>query len=213
MRFAREHGIDASGFEEGWAAGAGRSAGVPILRSSELDDRAGGYDFITAIEVLEHVPNPIDVLLRIRKLLKPGGIVFITTGNARPWRRKLLSWDYAQCPDVHISFYEPDTLARCMTLTGFHPKESRSLASWSDIIKYKVLKTLRIRNRSYFIDVLPWGVITRLVDARYGVSRQPYGVAIEDSQNKPEGNAPPFRCVREGVHKRAHPRSRHGEAT
>jgi hypothetical protein len=117
-------------------------------------------------------------------------------------RRKLLSWDYAQCPDVHISFYEPDTLARCMTLTGFHPKESRSLASWSDIIKYKVLKTLRIRNRSYFIDVLPWGVITRLVDARYGVSRQPYGVAIEDSQNKPGGNAPPSAASRR-VHTRS----------
>ena len=182
VKFAIETGLDATGFEEGWGAGIGRLAGVPILRSSELEDYAGSFDFISAIEVLEHVPKPIDVLRHMRKLLRPGGVLFITTGNAQPWRQKLLSWNYAKCPDVHISFYEPDTLARCMTLTGFHPKESRSLASWSDIIKFKVLKTLRIKNKNSFIDIFPWGVVARLVDARYGVSKQPYGVAIDDDE-------------------------------
>lgn len=180
VRYAIESDIDATGFEEGWAADMGRLSGIPILRSSELEDYAGSFDFISAIEVFEHIPKPVDALLQIRKLLKPGGILFITTGNAQPWRQKFLDWSYTKCPDVHISFYEPETLARCMRMAGFQPKEFRSLNGFVDIIKFKVLKTLRIKNQSTLIDALPWGLIARLVDARHKVSRQPYGIAIED---------------------------------
>jgi len=180
VRYAINAGIDATGFEEGWASDLGRSFDVPILHSSELDNYAGSFDFISAIEVLEHIPRPLDALLKMRKLLKEGGILFITTGNARPWRCKLLDWGYTKCPDVHVSFYEPDTLARCMTMAGFLPQELRSLNGFVDIIKYKVCKTLRIKNQSKLIDILPWFFIGKCVDARYKVSKQPYGIAIDD---------------------------------
>jgi SAM-dependent methyltransferase len=180
VKYAIDAGIDATGFEEGWAADMGRLSGIPILCQSELDNYAGSFDFISAIEVLEHIPRPVEALLQIRKLLKPGGILFITTGNAQPWRQKLLDWGYTKCPDVHVSFYEPETLARCMKMTGFQSKEFRSLNGFVDIIKFKVLKTLRIKNQSKLIDALPWGLIAKLVDARHKVSKQPYGIAIED---------------------------------
>ena len=180
VRFAIENGIDATGFEEGWAANMGILSGTPILRTNEIEVYAESFDFISAIEVLEHISRPVDALLQIRKLLKPGGILFLTTGNAKPWRQKFLSWDYMKCPDVHVSFYEPDTLARCMRSTGFCPKEFTSLNGFVDIIKFKVLKMFRVKNKSKLIDLLPWGVISRLVEARYKVTKQPYGVAIED---------------------------------
>lgn len=37
------------------------------------------YDCITAIEVLEHVSNPVDAMRKIYKALKSGGYVFVTT--------------------------------------------------------------------------------------------------------------------------------------
>ena len=37
------------------------------------------YDCITAIEVLEHVSNPVDTMRKIYKALKSGGYVFVTT--------------------------------------------------------------------------------------------------------------------------------------
>jgi len=180
VKFAIEKGIDATGFEDGWGGDMGRLSGVPVLSSNELSDYVGSFDFISAIEVLEHIPKPIEALLQMRKLLKPGGILFITTGNAQPWRQKLLDWGYTKCPDVHISFYEPETLARCMKMTGFQSKEFGSLNGFVDIIKFKVLKTLHIKNQSKLIDALPWGLIARLVDTRYKVSKQPYGIAIDD---------------------------------
>jgi SAM-dependent methyltransferase len=178
VNYARERGIDAIGFDDGWVADMGRSSGTPILCSSELKDYADGFDFISAIEVLEHVPKPVDTLLQIRRLLKPGGILFITTGNAKPWRKKLLDWGYTKCPDVHISFYEPETLEKCLRMAGFQPKEALSFNGFVEIIKFKVLKAFRVKNMNIMIDMLPWNLVSRVVDSRHKVSKQPYGVAI-----------------------------------
>jgi 2-polyprenyl-3-methyl-5-hydroxy-6-metoxy-1,4-benzoquinol methylase len=39
------------------------------------------FDFVTAVEVIEHLESPIDFLRTIRSLLKPDGIAVITTPN------------------------------------------------------------------------------------------------------------------------------------
>lgn len=40
------------------------------------------FDFITAQEIIEHLNEPIDFLKELKRVVKPGGIVFLTT----PWR-------------------------------------------------------------------------------------------------------------------------------
>ena len=179
VNFAIESGIEIIGFEEGWAADAGKFWGTPIIGSSEIEKYTRHFSFISAIEVIEHIPNPLDALLKIRSLLKPGGILFITTGNAEPWRNNLLAWDYTKCPEVHVSFYEPETLSKCMRMTGFQPRKFKFFSGFSDIIKFKCLKAFRVKKMSKLIDILPWSIISKLVDARYKVSSQPYGVAID----------------------------------
>ena len=42
------------------------------------------YDFITMGEVIEHVENPVDLLKKLRSLLKPNGVVFLTTPTNAP---------------------------------------------------------------------------------------------------------------------------------
>lgn len=180
VRFAIEAGIDAMGCDDGYAADIGRESGLPILKTCQLKDYAGRYDFITAIEVIEHVPNPKFLFNQLRTLLKPGGKLFLTTGNAELWRNNLLKWSYTQCPDVHISFYEPSTTAALMKNSKMIPYNFDYMSDgFVEIIKYKVLKTLGIRNRSWLINILPWKLLAYIVNKRYRVNGHPYGVAVD----------------------------------
>lgn len=177
VAFARQRGMDAVGFEEGRGAEAGRSRGIQILSADQLKTEEGKFDFVSAIEVMEHTADPLAALRLVRSALKPGGVFFLTTGNAKPWRGRLLDWGYTMIPEVHISFFEPETLAVAFQKTGLEPKEGRFFEGLVDIIKFKVLKALHVRNRHPVIDVLPWRLIARIVDARHKISGQPYAVA------------------------------------
>jgi len=42
---------------------------------------AGQFDAVTAIEVIEHLENPRHLLRQAKQLLKPGGLMFVTTPN------------------------------------------------------------------------------------------------------------------------------------
>ena len=45
------------------------------------DEQPGGFDHVTCMEMLEHVPNPASVVRACAKLVKPGGRVFFSTLN------------------------------------------------------------------------------------------------------------------------------------
>ncbi len=47
-------------------------------------EHAGHYDIITCLEMLEHVPNPTQVVNACAQLVKPGGHLFFSTINRNP---------------------------------------------------------------------------------------------------------------------------------
>ncbi len=165
------------GFEEGWIKEKVAGYSIRLLDSDHLDTLDGNFDIVTAIEVLEHVADPLQVLKRIRRLLKPTGLFFYTTGNAGPFRNRLLSWRYV-VPEVHISFFEPETLALSLALAGFRPEFKGFLPGFTDIIRFKVLKNLRMRRTSMVEEILPWDVLARVVDLRLRITAHPVGWAI-----------------------------------
>ncbi|MFB3904644.1 MAG: class I SAM-dependent methyltransferase [Acidobacteriota bacterium] len=79
----------------------------------------GLFDVICFWHVLEHLPAPLRVLARVRELLKPGGLVFISLPNldslqARIFRRFWYGFD-----DVprHLHHFSPQSLQRILSLT------------------------------------------------------------------------------------------------
>jgi SAM-dependent methyltransferase len=181
VRYCRQHErCEISGFEEGPIARRAAARGIPLLGDGQLDSLEGAFHVVTAIEVLEHLEDPLASLRRIRKLLKPGGLFFYTTGNAAPHRSRFLEWRYVY-PEVHISFYEPRTLFQALTQTGFEPRFAGYLPGFTGIIRFKALKSLGIRRCARWERVLPWSILARITNARLKMSAHPMGWAAGGS--------------------------------
>lgn len=169
---------DAVGFEQGWAASKLSSSGVPLIDSEALIGAKGTFSVITAVEVIEHVLDPIGQLREMRELLSPGGVLFLTTGNPEPYWDKLSEWPYI-LPEVHISFFRPKTLAFALEQSGFVAEFAGYGPGWTDILRFKILKNLGRRRVSSLERLVPWALVCRVADRRYRVSAQPSGRVVQ----------------------------------
>lgn len=91
------------------AAIASQHADAPIW--STVEDVPGDlhFDIIVAADVIEHVPNPMDLIDRLTALLTDRGILILTTGDADNflWNRFGANWWYCFYPE-HIAFVSKD---------------------------------------------------------------------------------------------------------
>jgi SAM-dependent methyltransferase len=173
VHYARARGFpNIYGYDQGWGADWARRHRIPLLDDDQLREQAGSFDVVTAIEVIEHIPGPLGPLAQIASLLRPGGLFFLTTGNAAPHRESFTSWKYVH-PDIHVTYFEPRTLSAAYRRGGLDPLAAGFLPGHEDIIRYKVLRTLGARSRNRLERRVPWRVLSRVIDRRYKLSEQP----------------------------------------
>jgi cyclopropane fatty-acyl-phospholipid synthase-like methyltransferase len=114
------------------------SRGVKIVGRtlSDCASDARRYDAAVAIDVMEHIAEPVPFVKQVRELLKPNGVFLVVTGDtsARTWH--LLRNRYWYCSLVeHVSFYSEPAMHALATATGMRSVEHRRLShqrtSWS----------------------------------------------------------------------------------
>jgi SAM-dependent methyltransferase len=100
----------------------GRARGWTVASDSTDGDRfpPGGFDVVTMIELLEHVPEPTCFLANAARLLRPGGLLYLTTPNAWSLNRWWLgvSWSIFNPPE-HLTIWTPRGMRRALVRVGF----------------------------------------------------------------------------------------------
>ena len=78
------------------------------------------FDIITSFEVLEHINNPIEEITNFYKILRKGGLVYLTTPNFNSISRYYLKTDYniITYPE-HLCYYTPKTLKNLFKKTNY----------------------------------------------------------------------------------------------
>ncbi|MDP3888554.1 MAG: class I SAM-dependent methyltransferase [bacterium] len=78
------------------------------------------FDLVTIFQTIEHVDNLEKFLNEIHRILKPKGVILITTPNASGWQAKIMgsSWFAYRHPD-HLSFFNFENLRTLLKKKGF----------------------------------------------------------------------------------------------
>ncbi len=86
------------------------------------------YDVAVLSNVLEHVPDPLQMLLDIRRILSPKGQLWISCPNSQSWLRNMFGryWINWHVP-FHISQFSPQTVTALMEQAGFTTIEIRQV--------------------------------------------------------------------------------------
>ncbi len=82
--FANYTGLDASAE----AVAAAAEHGIAVIQGSVVDPLPfadATFDAVVAKDLLEHVPDPAQVVREIRRVLRPGGRVFASSPDAQKW--------------------------------------------------------------------------------------------------------------------------------
>jgi SAM-dependent methyltransferase len=126
VAFAQAFGFAAEGVEPAAqiaadARAAGRDVKTGLLEEQSYPDAV--FDCVTLFEVIEHLPAPLGLLRECRRILKPGGVLLLSTGNGASWTARTLKgrWDYFRIDQDagHVSFFNPRSLALAAERAGF----------------------------------------------------------------------------------------------
>ena len=125
LALARERGWRVTGIEldTNLASEAAVALGASNVHTGTL---AGvtlppqSFDVIVMRSVLEHLPDPRVELDRVRKLLRPGGLLFLLVPNIESLESALYKskW-FALTPGDHLWFFSPATLDRFLSGNGY----------------------------------------------------------------------------------------------
>ena len=97
-----------------------RRQGLPVQNLDFLSEgiEPNLFDLVTLFEVIEHVPNPAEFLRRAGEVIRPGGLVYLTTPNFASLDRFVAGKDWKVIHPEHLTYFTPRTLLALVKKTG-----------------------------------------------------------------------------------------------
>jgi SAM-dependent methyltransferase len=127
--------------ERGWTVDATEisTSGVALLRQTSARVFAGDlmsaryepgtFDLVVCLEVVEHMAEPAAEFHELQRVLRPGGLLLLTTPNFDGLSRRALGLTWRIVDPEHLGYFTPRTLHRALLGAGLAHADvsSRSL--------------------------------------------------------------------------------------
>jgi SAM-dependent methyltransferase len=124
---ARRDGWDVTGIElsESAAQYAREHLDLRVFSGSlhdHVQQLGEPYQAVALFHVIEHVPNPVQLLEMCRRFIKPKGLLVLKTPNVTSLIARLTgaSWQWVS-PPAHLYLYSPKTLCLLLEKSGYQP--------------------------------------------------------------------------------------------
>ena len=145
------YGCDASNIAVMMAKKNNDKNKISLATATRLPFKENKFDLVISISVVEHITKSqvAEFLQETRKILKPGGYIFLVTPNFAAPLRLLQGKRWGPYSDpTHINFYTPTNLAETLRFNGFSQTNGTIGIPFYTISDYLFFSTplRRIRN-------------------------------------------------------------------
>jgi 2-polyprenyl-3-methyl-5-hydroxy-6-metoxy-1,4-benzoquinol methylase len=108
----------------------------------ELQFPENHFDVVTLWQVLEHVPYPLMILKEVHRILKPGGLLVVSTPNIEAIPAKILRKRWWDIKRLHINQFTTKTLTDILRNAGFR---NISSVSYRGFVSLSILLTMMLK--------------------------------------------------------------------
>lgn len=100
------------------------------------------FDVVTLWQVLEHVPYPLTILKEVHRILKPGGLLVVSTPDIAGIPAKILRKRWWDIKRLHINQFSTKTLRDILQNGGF---KNISSVSYRGFVSLSILLTMMLK--------------------------------------------------------------------
>jgi SAM-dependent methyltransferase len=165
LRRVREAGWDVMGIESNpVSVKNAEKVGLHVLETGfEATQGNGDFDVVTASHVIEHVHDPLALLVNMKNHVRDGGQIWLATPNAQSICHRIFGkfW-YHLDPPRHLQLFSREGLTRLLRQAGFsgirfHPR-GRGNSRW--VIRCSAEYAARSGRKPLFT---PWHVLVDVI--------------------------------------------------